>query len=113
MVNLCVRVPSVLHKFLLAYRDVFSAPLFSTFAFYVATLMFERKRTNIQTVWADVPVRSYDQFQYMISRAKWDYETVNRLRVQKLQSDPRTRSSPRGCLVIDDTANPKSKTCKV
>jgi len=112
MVNLCVSVPSVLLKFLMAYRDVFSAPLFKTFAFYVAALMYERKRTNIQTIWADVPVCSYDQFHYMLSRAKWDHEDVNRLRVQKLQSDHRTRSSPRGFLVIDDTANPKSKTCK-
>ena len=112
MVNLCVRVPSVLLKFMAAFRDVFSVPLFKTFAFYVAALMYERKRTNIQTVWADVPVRSYDQFQYMLSRAKWDYQEVNRVRVQKLQSDPRTRSSSRGCLAIDDTANPKSKSCK-
>ena len=89
MVNLCVSVPSVLLKFLMAYRDVFSAPLFKTFAFYVAALMYERKRTNIQTVWADVPVCFYDQFHYMLSRAKWDHEDVNCLRVQKLQSDHR------------------------
>lgn len=111
MVNLCVRVPSVLLKFLLTFRDVFSAPLFRTFSFYVASLMFERKRTNVQTVWADVPVRSYDQFHYLISRAGWDPEEVGRRRVEKLQADHRTRSTPNGILALDDTANPKSNTC--
>ena len=112
MLNLVATMTCGLTNYLQKFASVISRNQVLPFGFYVAALLLERKRTNIQTIWADCPTFTYERFRYFLSRSKWDPQQVNTLRVRSLESDHRTRSSSRGILGIDDTSCLKSKTCK-
>ncbi|MEW6687393.1 MAG: IS701 family transposase [Candidatus Edwardsbacteria bacterium] len=103
MINFIYINPPVLQRFLNKFKDAFTKPAFLCFSFYVNGLFLQLKRTNIQSITANVIHANYENMQYFISEAKWDEEKLNNCRIQILQSNRPTKSSHKGVLVIDDT----------
>lgn len=104
MINFVTENPRVLKRFLNKFKDLFSKRCFPNFCYYIGGLFLELKRTNIQTIVQKTPSASYQNVQYLISEAKWNSEKLNNRRVQILESNPATRSSTRGVVVIDDSS---------
>lgn len=103
MINFIATNPPVLQRFLNKFKDVFTKPTFLSFSFYVNGLFLQLKRTNIQSITANIIQANYENMQYFISEAKWDQDELNSRRIQILQSNRTTKSSHKGILSIDDT----------
>lgn len=50
-------------------------------------------------------------FHHFLSESSWDEEKINERRIELIQKDRPTRTSPEGSLVIDDTGCKKTGTC--
>jgi len=103
MINFIVTSPPVLQKFLNKFKKVFTKPAYSSFSFYVNGLFLQLKRTNIQSITANILHANYENMQYFLSEARWNEDLLNEQRIKLLQSNCLTKSSTKGILAIDDT----------
>ena len=103
MLQLISDNPLPVNRFLSQFSNLFSKPLFVSFSIYFTGLFLELKRTNIQSITDKAPLAAYQNIQYFISEAKWDENALNSHRLTLLDSNPATKATKRGVLVIDDS----------
>ena len=77
------------------------------FAAYVRGLLAQMDRKNVEAISRRTVGQPYQGLHHFLTESPWDAARLNRRRVELLQADPRTRSRPRGVLILDDSGVPK------
>jgi len=93
---------SIIDKFARNFKGQFSKKQFAAFSAFLYALVNEYKRVNISSL-AKALGADYEKLQYFLSESKWNYETVNRQRIELLKSQRTTGFPKDGRLIIDDT----------
>jgi len=90
------------------FADLWSRPNQpQCFAAYVRGLLAQMDRKNVEAISNRTVGQAYQGLHHFLAESPWDAGELNRRRVELLQADPRTRSRPRGVLVLDDSGVPK------
>ena len=90
------------------FADLWSRPNQSQcFAAYVRGLLAQMDRKNVEAISNRTVGQPYQGLHHFLTESPWDAALLNRHRVELLEADPRTRSRPRGVLVLDDSGVPK------
>ena len=104
MFQIIANQPVPLKNFINQFAVFFSKRLFISFAIYFSGLFIEFKRTSINSISSKSSDTSYQNLQYFISDSNWNSEFVNSKRLDLLATNPATRSTKKGVLVIDDSS---------
>lgn len=94
------------NKFLNNFKPFFSAKQFNVFRLAIYVLFKDYKRNSLWAM-AKMAHIDYQKFQYFFSESLWDFQALNHHRINLIQSQRTTASTPEGVLVIDDTSVPK------
>lgn len=97
---------SIINKFLDNFKELFSKKQFKVFVLAVYSLFKEYNRNCLQAM-ASKTNCDYQAFQYFFSDAKWGLDKLNDKRLEIIQNQRPSASTPRGVLAIDDTSAPK------
>ena len=101
--------PTFLDPFFAKFDAVFSrAEAQHHFRLYGTGLLLEIKRKNIQAIDSPIINGNYQGLHHFLCDAPWEETSLNSQRIDWLQSRRQTKSTSRGYLILDDTANPKS-----
>lgn len=93
---------SIINKFSGHFKGLFSKTQSAVFQSLLYGFINEYRRINLSSLAKSLGL-DYEQLQYFISDAKWDYEALNKKRLELLKSQRTTGFSKGGLLVIDDT----------
>jgi len=74
---------------------------------YVRGLLAQMDRKNVEAISRRTIGQPYQGLHHFLVDSPWDAAELNRRRVELVQADPRTRSSPKGVLILDDSGVPK------
>src|SRR3989338_8504908 len=96
----------ILNTFLKHFRSVFSQKQFAVLKIFLYATFKDYKRCSVQAL-AEKSNTNYQRFQYFVSESKWSVDDLTSARIKLLQAQKSTSSSQNGCLIIDDSANPK------
>ena len=106
--------PGPLEEYAARFDDLFSARAQRhSFRRYLEGLLLPAERNKTLTALANTePVvgaqrKEAQSLQWFLSESRWDYEQINRRRVELLLEDPTTAPNDRGALVIDETGDRK------
>jgi SRSO17 transposase len=106
--------PGPLEEYAARFDDLFSARAQrQAFRRYLEGLLLPAERNKTLTALANTePVvgaqrKEAQSLQWFLSESRWDYEQINRRRVELLLEDPATAPNDRGALVIDETGDRK------
>lgn len=97
---------SLFNKFLSHFQPFFSRKQFLCFRLAIYVLFKDYKRVSLQAM-AKLAHCDYQKFQYFFSESQWSIDQVNDHRINLIESQRTTASTPDGALVIDDTSVPK------
>ncbi len=106
--------PGSLESYAARFDDLFGARAQRHgFRRYLEGLLLPAERNKTLTALANTePVvgaqrKEAQSLQWFLSESRWDYEEINRRRVELLLEDPTTAPNERGALVIDETGDRK------
>jgi len=106
--------PGPLENYAARFDNLFSARAQrQAFRRYLEGLLLPAERNKTLTALANTePVvgaqrKEAQSLQWFLSESRWDYEEINRRRVELLLEDPATAPNDRGALVIDETGDRK------
>ncbi len=106
--------PGSLESYAARFDDLFGARAQRhRFGRYLEGLLLPAERNKTLTALANTePVvgaqrKEAQSLQWFLSESRWDYEEINRRRVELLLEDPTTAPNERGALVIDETGDRK------
>jgi SRSO17 transposase len=106
--------PGALENYAARFDDLFGARAQRhSFRRYLEGLLLPAERNKTLTALANTePVvgaqrKEAQSLQWFLSESRWDYEQVNRRRVELLLEDPASAPNDRGTLVIDETGDRK------
>ena len=108
MLNIIPSVPSSLKRFSKNFRDLLNKSELENFQIYTFGLYLELKRKNLQAIDNCRVKKNYPSLHHFLSESPWNEEKVNERRIDLIQKDRRTRTSPKGALIIDDTGCKKT-----
>ncbi len=77
------------------------------FGAYVRGLLAQMDRKNVEAISNRTVGQPYQGLHHFLTESPWDAARLNRRRVELLEADARTRSRPKGVLVLDDSGVPK------
>lgn len=90
------------------FADLWSRPnQAQCFAAYVRGLLAQIERKNVEAISDHTIGQPYQGLHHFLAESPWDAGALNRRRLELLEADPCTRSSPRGVLILDDSGVPK------
>lgn len=92
--------------FLLNFQPAFSKIQMAAFRNFVYAMFSDYKRASIWALANKLKV-SYQKLQYFFSDSSWNIEHLNNIRVQFIQNQKPTASTPDGVLALDDSGCPK------
>lgn len=99
---------SLINKFLIRFKPVFSKKMFTTFSYIFYALFKTYKRCSYQTIAENLAEpMNYEKVQYCASDASWSIDTINDIRLDILCSQRSTAPHKDSLLAIDDTSCPK------
>jgi hypothetical protein len=99
---------SIINKFLVHFKTIFSKKLFVTFAYFFYAMFMTYKRASLFALSEHfAPTISYQQVQYFFSDARWSIDKLNDIRFDLLCHSRTTAPSRDSLLAIDDTSCPK------
>ena len=93
-------------QFLKHFQPLFSNTQMSALRTTVYGMFYDYKRLNLSAISRKTNT-NYQKLQYFFSDSDWDINTLNDVRLNILQNQPTTRSTPNGVFAIDDTGCPK------
>ncbi len=97
-------VPDEVESYLSQYDDLFPrVEARNYFRYYIAGLISETHRKNIQQIMRKVIGGEYQRGHNFLCESPWNAEEVNRRRLRIWQSEPSTRMSEEGWFIQDDT----------
>jgi len=106
--------PGPLEDYAQSFDDLFGARAQRhSFRRYLEGLLLPAERNKTLTALANTePVvgaqrKEAQSLQWFLSESRWDYEQINRRRVELLLEDPASAPNDRGALVIDETGDRK------
>lgn len=97
---------SVINKFLANFKELFSDKQFTYLKMFVYAGLKDYKRLNLSALGKELSC-NYQALQYFFSDAKWDYENLNKKRINVLKRQRTTGFTKEGVLAIDDTGSLK------
>jgi hypothetical protein len=96
-----------INKFLERFRHLFTPAQFRMLKLFLLASFKNYKRFSLQALANELHI-SYQRLQYFFSDSAWpDIDSINTVRLNILNHQISTRSSPNGILAIDDSAVPK------
>lgn len=111
MLNIIHSVPPSLKRLSRNFRDICGSCELKNLQIYLFGLYLELKRKNLQAIDNCRIEGNYSSLHHFLSYSPWDEEKLNERRLKLIQKDRRTRTSPEGSLIIDDTGCKKTGTC--
>lgn len=98
------KLPSPVEEYLAQFDDLMPSPAAQgKLRVYVAGLLSETRRKNIQAIAAKAVGTEYQAAHHFLADSPWDEDALNRRRLTLLQKDPATRIQSAGWLIQDDT----------
>jgi SRSO17 transposase len=96
-----------INKFLEHFRNIFSPSQFAILKLFILASFKDYKRFSIEALAKELNI-SYQNLQYFFSDSKLpSFCAINNIRLNILNNQMPTRSTPKGILAIDDSAVPK------
>lgn len=96
-----------INKFLNHFRDLFTPTQFNMLKLFLLASFKNYKRFSLEALSKELNI-SYQRIQYFFSDSQWPaLPLINSIRLNILNNQMSTRSSPNGILAIDDSAVPK------
>jgi len=97
---------SIVNRFCDYFKDNFSNTQFRAFAMLPYAMLKDYKRLNLSSLAKELPI-NYQALQYFLADSRWNYESLNRTRINILRKQRTTGFSKDGVLAIDDTGSLK------
>lgn len=96
-----------INKFLDHFRDLFAPAQFNMLKLFLLASFKDYKRFSLEALAKELNI-SYQRLQYFFSESQWpSLSSINNVRLNILNNQMSTRSTPKGVLAIDDSAVPK------
>ena len=99
---------SLINKFLIRFKPVFSKKMFISFSYIFYALLKTYKRCTYQTIAENLAApMNYEKVQYCASDASWSIDAINDIRLDILCAQRSTAPSKDSIIAFDDTSCPK------
>jgi hypothetical protein len=95
-----------IEKFIAHFQPAFSKIQLAVFKNFIYAMFPDYKRLSLCALSNKLRI-SYQNLQYFFSDSNWDIEQLNNIRVNLIQNQKPTASTPNGVMAIDDSASPK------
>lgn len=97
---------SLIEKFIVHFQPAFSKIQMAAFRNFIYALFADYKRLSLYALSNKLRI-AYQNIQYFFSDSNWDIDQLNNIRVNIIQNQKPTASTPKGVVAIDDSASPK------